>query len=171
MPPVETTEVTAEAHLARSASERRDRRAGRIMVGLVVLGLVGLVAYFTTGMPGMDHGMDDVDLSAPIGLSPGGFAARADDPGVFVVNVHVPDEGGIAGTDAVIPYDAIAESDALPADKDATVLLYCKTGRMSADAVRDLRAAGYTNVSHLIGGMDAWKAAGRPLVGEGAAQP
>lgn len=137
------------------------------MTGLVLGGLVAVVAYFALGMPGMDHGLDeamgDMDMTGLVELTPSAFAARADDAGVFVVNVHVPDEGAIAGTDAAIPYDSLVEDARLPADRATPVLLYCKTGRMSASAGQDLLDAGYTDVSHLSGGMDAWVASGRKL--------
>ena len=163
---MQTTEPTGDP--ITSGPDEDDRRAGRVMAVLAVLGLLALLIYFATGMPGMDHGEGDMagmDMSAPASLTPAAFAARLDDPGVFVVNVHVPDEGAIEGTDATIAYDVIAESDRLPADKDTAVLLYCKTGRMSQQAGRDLLAAGYMDVSHLAGGMDAWTAAGRELTG------
>jgi molybdopterin/thiamine biosynthesis adenylyltransferase/rhodanese-related sulfurtransferase/molybdopterin converting factor small subunit len=36
------------------------------------------------------------------------------------------------------------------------VVVYCKSGRRSADAVRFLSARGFTNVRSLAGGLDAW---------------
>lgn len=86
------------------------------------------------------------------------------DPAVFVVNAHEPYEGEIAGSDAFIPYDEIAGDPGLPAAKDAQILLYCRTGRMSQTAVRTLMAEGYSNVAHLAGGMQAWAAAGREVL-------
>ena len=87
------------------------------------------------------------------------------DADTFVVNVHVPDQGAIAGTDAAIPYDEVRDRSAeLPQDLDAPLAVYCKSGRMSAEAVRTLRDLGYTDVVELRGGMDAWAAAGRELL-------
>lgn len=96
-------------------------------------------------------------------LPPGDFAAALAD--AFVVNVHVPDEGSIAGTDAAIPYDEVRDRSAeLPQDRDAPLAVYCKSGRMSAEAVSTLRDLGYTDVVELRGGMDAWVADGRQLL-------
>lgn len=96
-------------------------------------------------------------------LAPVKFAERVADPGAFVVNVHVPAGESIAGTDAVIAYDEIADDGRLPPAKDTPILLYCQTGRMSQTAGRDLMADGYTNVSHLAGGLEAWEQARLPL--------
>lgn len=97
-------------------------------------------------------------------MPPAEFASvLADD--VLVINVHVPDEGSIAGTDTAIRYDEVRDRSAeLPQDRDAPVAVYCKSGRMSAVAVGTLRDLGYTDVVELRGGMDAWVAEGRELL-------
>jgi phage shock protein E len=97
-------------------------------------------------------------------LDPAGFAARMGDPGAHVINVHVPYEGELGDTDAFIPFDRIVGDSRLPADKGAEILLYCRSGHMSQIAGADLVKAGYTNVAHLEGGMQAWEAAGKPLL-------
>jgi len=87
------------------------------------------------------------------------------DPQVFVVNVHVPYAGEIEGTDAFVPYDEVADRiDEFPADRSTPVLLYCRSGRMSADAAHPLLEAGYTHVLDVDGGMVEWESAGLPVV-------
>ena len=57
------------------------------------------------------------------------------------------------------------QADRLPADRTVPIAIYCRTGPMSATAAEALRSLGYTDVVELQGGMKAWQASGRPLVG------
>ena len=152
-----------------------DRRVnGSRIVAVAIIVVAAVAGYFALGMPGMGHGgstssdgggmagMGSTNASG-MAVGVGEFATRLTDPRAFVVNVHVPYAGRIAGTDAMIPYDRIAGDSRLPTDRSTPVVLYCKTGRMSALAATTLMNAGYTNVVYLDGGMDAWVRAGRQL--------
>lgn len=81
-----------------------------------------------------------------------------------IVNVHIPYEGEVAETDMSIAYNDIAAlSSALP-DKNAPIILYCRSGRMSEEASRALIEFGYTNLYDVPGGMNAWQNSGRDLL-------
>lgn len=83
----------------------------------------------------------------------------------FMVNVHTPYDGELEKTDAFVPYDTIAKNlDKLPQDKNAKIILYCRSGRMSQIAAEKLTSLGYTNVYDLTGGMNAWEQRGYKVI-------
>jgi rhodanese-related sulfurtransferase len=131
----------------------------------------GYVAYLAAGMPGMDHGAGSPSggvAMAPHGAhrtaDPAEFAALIDDPDSFILNVHVPNEGNIAGTDLAMAYDTLRD-DRLPRERDTPIGVYCRTGSMSAVAAKALIGLGFTDIVELDGGTEAWIASGRVLDG------
>jgi len=52
-------------------------------------------------------------------------------------------------------------------DKDKPVYVYCLGGGRSASAADKMRKMGYSNVYELKGGINAWRAANKPLEGAG----
>tara|TARA_R110002124_G_scaffold63031_4_gene172175 strand:- start:10266 stop:10676 length:411 start_codon:yes stop_codon:yes gene_type:complete len=109
--------------------------------------------------------------SAARQLDPEAFAAEVESGERFVINVHTPDEGGIEGTDADIPFDQLEERVAeLPQDRTAAIAVYCMSGGMSEIAVDTLAGMGYVDLVELRGGMIAWEADGRPLIAPAASQ-
>ncbi len=80
-----------------------------------------------------------------------------------VINVHIPYQGEIEGTDSNLAFNDIeALTTALP-DKNAPIILYCRSGNMSEQATRDLVELGYTQVYDVPGGMNAWQSSGRTI--------
>ena len=92
-------------------------------------------------------------------------AVLANEPDAYtIVNVHIPYEGEIDGTDLKIAYNDIdALTSALP-DKDAPIILYCRSGNMSAQATQALVDRGYSQVYDVPGGMIAWQTSGHEIV-------
>ncbi|MEO7804534.1 MAG: rhodanese-like domain-containing protein [Actinomycetota bacterium] len=45
---------------------------------------------------------------------------------------------------------------------DRRIVLHCAAGMRSALAADTLQQMGYTNVAHLVGGIQAWQESGRP---------
>ncbi len=85
---------------------------------------------------------------------------------LFVLNVHTPYQGKIEQTDSVIQdWQNIAKYEQqLPKNKDTPILVYCRSGRMSASAAQQLQELGYKTIYDLKGGMQQWKKEGFNLV-------
>jgi len=93
------------------------------------------------------------------------LATMLENKDFLLINVHVPYAGEIEGTDVFIPFNEIEQNlDKLPADKGAKLVVYCRSGGMSAIAARTLVKLGYTNVWNLDRGMIGWEQAGYSLV-------
>ena len=75
-----------------------------------------------------------------------------------VVDVREPDEfavGHIPGAKLLTLSQVLSRAAEVLPDKDAMWLIYCRTGRHSADAVQKLESLGYTNLRDL-GGILSW---------------
>ena len=91
------------------------------------------------------------------------------DGGAILLDVREPDEYAAAHVaDArLVPLGQLAASltgslNDLP--RAGTVVVICRSGRRSAEAVRLLQQAGFERPLNLAGGILAWRAAGLPVV-------
>lgn len=71
---------------------------------------------------------------------------------------HERDDGYIEGSENV-PLGQLVQR-AHDWDKDAELIVVCRSGARSALAARQLAAMGFTNVKNLTGGMIAYREAG-----------
>jgi len=118
----------------------------------------GCSATTSTTSPSSSSVSSDV-----VQLDPAEFAAQL--PQRTTINVHITNEGSLPDTDMALPYNEIAARQGeLPADRATAIAIYCMTGNMSAIAGQTLTGLGYTDVIELRGGMEAWQAAGLPLL-------
>ena len=83
---------------------------------------------------------------------------------LHLIDIRERDEvldGYIPGA-AIIPrgFLELHVEDDVTTDRDAPIVLYCAGGVRSALGARDLEQMGYTQVSSMIGGFNAWKNAG-----------
>lgn len=107
----------------------------------------------------------------PTAARPGGYAdltpaeAAANLAALRPVDVREPDEfvgplGHIPGAE-LVPVGTIA-SAAAGWDRDAPLLLICRSGMRSVRAAGALHALGFRHLYNLSGGMTAWDAQGLP---------
>jgi len=89
---------------------------------------------------------------------------RGNTPDLQLVDVRNPGEaaGGILPGAVTAPLPALVDTlDRL--DPDRPTIAYCGSGYRSATAASVLSASGFADVSDLLGGSEAWRAAGLPL--------
>jgi rhodanese-related sulfurtransferase len=133
----------------------------------VILGLSACQSStVTTG------GLETTDIGTDIKIDGGAYkeisvielVSMMENKDFTLVNVHIPFEGDLPKTDLSIAYDTIGQNlDQLGSDKNAKIVLYCKSDRMSTIAAEELVKLGFTNIWNLDGGMVAWENAGQPI--------
>lgn len=132
-----------------------------VLAGIAALAVVG---GCSAPVPNAVAPATEAASTAARTVDPEEFAEILSTGTLFVLNVHIPDEGSIPGTTSWIAFDQLtARLTQLPTDRSTRLAVYCKTGRMSAEAVVTLAKLGYTDIVELRGGMLAWAAQGRPL--------
>jgi len=93
-------------------------------------------------------------------ISPKEAKAKLDkDNSLILVDIRTPNEYAEKRIpkSVLIPLDTIDENitDRIK-DKNSNIILHCRTGRRSKIAGEKLDKLGYTNVSHIEGGIEAW---------------
>lgn len=108
------------------------------------------------GIRGEEAPSQEVEASEEITV--GELKARMDrGERLTVIDVREPHEFAIAripGT-KLIPLNQVVER-AGELDPNAEIILQCRTGKRSADALNRLKARGFRNVKNLKGGITAW---------------
>ncbi len=80
---------------------------------------------------------------------------------MLVLDVRTPDEiaaGKIKGALEMDYYSKDFKQRLQGLDKNKTIVVYCASGRRSADTVKQLHEAGFKNVYNLAGGYKGYKA-------------
>jgi rhodanese-related sulfurtransferase len=117
------------------------------------------------GAPPLIVGNDQADIRTVQNLEVDVHQAyRLREEGVFVLDVRTPEEWNqnhIPGA-TLIPLDELpARISELPNDQE--ILIYCRSGNRSLQALQILQAAGYTEIFSLQGGINDWINAGYPV--------
>ena len=126
---------------------------------LLIVGLF-LTACQSTPVTGEKVAVGDSSYN---NVTPQELNTMLEDKDFVLINVHIPFAGNIAGTDQSIAYDVIEQNLSQLPDKDAKIVLYCRSGHMSQIAAEKLAALGYTNIWNLNDGMIGWEKQGFDL--------
>lgn len=119
-----------------------------LVIGLTLLALIGCTSNTTT---------EDPNLPQPISPS-AAVALLENDPSAILLDVRTESEYVEIRIDGAIllPLNEITlrAQDLLP-DKQANIIVYCRSGNRSSQAVELLYGLGYENV-HDLGGILDW---------------
>jgi rhodanese-related sulfurtransferase len=103
-------------------------------------------------------------------VTPEEFEKAITKDSVQILDVRTPDEyasGHIKNTLLANWNDKAEFSRRISfVDKNKPVYIYCLAGSRSAAAAKEMRSIGYENVVELAGGINAWKAANKPVEGK-----
>jgi len=86
---------------------------------------------------------------------------------VVVLDVRTPDEyrnGHLENSVNIDFYGDNFKEEVAKLDKGKTYVIYCHSGRRSANAGDIMIGLGYTNVYNVLGGIVAWDDANKPTV-------
>jgi len=109
------------------------------------------------GLPPTEE-MDKEEVLAEYDITPEQLKKMMDENAdLYVLDVREPHEIDICAIDGTvkIPLGDVAERY-LEVPKDCEVVVHCKLGGRSAQAVEFLQSKGYTNVKNLAGGIMRW---------------
>ncbi|SDY47315.1 rhodanese-like domain-containing protein [Hymenobacter psychrophilus] len=104
---------------------------------------------------------DFLKSSAPAfqNLTPAKFAEGLRQPGGLLLDVRRPDEFAGGHLPGAVNIDVTGSNFAqrtAALDKTQPLYVYCRSGARSATAAKQLTAAGFANVSNLLGGVLDW---------------
>jgi len=118
----------------------------------------GLVIRVRESLQGQGFGFENPNAPPPVRQMSVQELRAALDRGdtLWLFDVRGDDERAIAALGAARPWDeaALQLIDGLPAD--ALLVFHCHRGGRSQAVAERYRRKGYTNVSNLAGGIDAW---------------
>ncbi len=128
----------------------------------IIIGIAAVLLVIVLTVILLNGQQKPATLPAAISVSD---AAERFAAGAYLLDVREQsewNEGHISGA-VLIPLAQLpARLSEIPADRD--VLIICRSGNRSAQARDQLRAAGFPNTTSIDGGMNAWIAAGLPVV-------
>lgn len=96
------------------------------------------------------------------------FEAKLKDlPNAILIDVRTPEEytqGFIPGAKLINIYDADFQQKLSALPKNRPVMVYCRGGNRSMQAVPALQKAGFKEIYELYGGISAWYSANKKVV-------
>jgi rhodanese-related sulfurtransferase len=120
--------------------------------------LIAVCAGLACGAPDSGDAANDVTQAEVLELV-------AAPEGPLLLDGRTPGEyasGHVPGAVNVPHDEVVTRLSELEPYRERGVVLYCQSGRRAGMATQSLQEAGFGNVRHLAGDMQAWKASGLP---------
>lgn len=119
--------------------------------------VTALIDYFEfCGVPGIDH--EQRRLAENLEITAAELAERLKSgPSLYLLDVREPHELSISSLPGAVnlPLGQLA-GQISELDPNQEIIIFCKSGIRSARALEILLGAGFRNVKHLQGGINAW---------------
>lgn len=136
--------------------KQKDPNSRRNLLIMVAIALAGLLIFYF---------IQRNDPAPALAITPAAYQSEFAETGAehLLLDVRTPEEfaeGHIAGA-VNIPLDSLS-SRLSEVPTDEPVVVYCRSGNRSAQAVEILQDAGYTQVRDL-GGLVTWQSQGYPV--------
>ena len=130
---------------------------------------LALLLVLILGLTACSSASSDTSTSSSTGgtLSATEFQELTQQPGVVVLDVRTPAEFAQGHLENAINMDVESGdfgSQIATLDSGATYAVYCRSANRSKVAMDQMKAAGFTNVQDLDGGIVAWQSQGLPVV-------
>ncbi|MGE9985968.1 rhodanese-like domain-containing protein [Desulfovibrio sp. SGI.169] len=112
------------------------------------------------------HAWPDAARARDIGTREAAALLQSPPQGLLILDVRTPDEfrrGHLPGARNMDFFGGRFDLEAAALPREQPVLLYCRTGRRSAEAAETLEKAGVKTILHMNQGIEAWQADGLPL--------
>jgi rhodanese-related sulfurtransferase len=139
----------------QSPQKRRKRNLGWLWISLAAVLVIGVVGILLFGSK----------AKAPVEITPSQAYAKYQQ-GTFFLDVRSQaewDQYHISGA-TLIPLDQLQNRlGELP--QDEYIVVVCRSGNRSLSGTTILQHAGFSRVSSMSGGLQAWSAAGYPVEG------
>lgn len=126
----------------------------RLAAVLTAFGLLGLLA----GCGGASADRQHLDVA--------GFAKLTQTQGTTVIDVRTPEEYAAGHLPGAVNLDVNGtdfQARLAPLSRSGTYALYCHSGNRSGQALTQMSSKGFTHVSDLAGGIQAWLAEERAV--------
>jgi len=134
-------------------------------IGLVLIGML-ISACSSGNTVSIEATTEDVPTYQTMSIDELAETIEDTESEFTIVNVHIPYQGEIEGTDYNIAFNDVDQLVSILPNTDTPIVLYCRSGNMSEQASHELIERGYTQVYDVPGGMNAWRSSGRNLINQ-----